>query len=188
MILETIKSIKWESIDDIVLFLLENDITSISQGFFTKVYRIEGKILKLNVGDPDYAFIRYYEYFNSYPSIHAPRCEYFNLIPRNSNYHYVMITEELSPISQEVFELISITCLRELVIDEMKENGINFFEILEKYDLTLSNHERSQILGILNFIRNLRDIDLSIDICNTNIMLRDSIWVLNDPFVLLKVV
>lgn len=155
----------WENIQDLKDYV-EKYTVSFNQGFFTKVYEIDGKILKINCGDPDYAFDHYYEYFKNKNNIHAPVIYKYKKI----NNHYYCLTEKLINFPNFDPEHIGITSLRNLI----KGNTS---------DIKLDDFTFSQVNGIYDFIKDLNLENFSIDICQFNIMLRENTWVLNDPIV-----
>lgn len=171
---------KWNDINQLVEYLNQNNIQSFSQGFFTKVYKIDDLVLKVNCGDPDYGFMEYKTYFTSNPSIHAPICYNYKEIISNNKPHYIMLTEFLNPYPPSYTEDNSVTCLREIIRDISNGN-----KIIKKYKEELNDNEYEQIKGIYNFFKNFKKENYSIDICSVNLMLRGNIWVVNDPLVLL---
>lgn len=167
----------WNNINELIGYLKENNIQSIGQGFFTKVFKINNYILKVNCGDSDYGFMEYKKYFTNNPSIHAPKCYQYKEIISNNNPHYIMLTEELSPFPFVDPEPDSIICLRRL----LKENDYN---IINQYKI--NEFDLNQIKEIFDFFKNFKIKNYSIDMCSVNLMLRDKTWVVNDPLVLLQ--
>lgn len=156
----------WNNIYELKDYV-EQYYSPISQGFFTKVYQIDNdKILKINCGDPDIAFNHYYEYFKNKNNIHAPKIFNYKLI----NDHYYCLTEKLSPFPNFDPEHKGITFLR------------NFIKGVDN-NVELEYTDKDQVYEIYDFIKDLDLNGFSIDICQNNIMLRDGIWILNDPIV-----
>lgn len=170
-----------ETINDVLNLLDKNGIVSLNQGFFTKVFRVGDKILKVNCGDPDYGFMRYHDYFIEHPSIHSPECYQYKVI----NDHYLMLTDILKPFPYSFPENNGISFLRELVEEHLYDHNQDHRDIIKTYkDLDINTTE--QVFGIFNFLKDFKDNDYNIDICSVNLMLKENIWILNDPFVLIK--
>lgn len=172
---------KWNNINEMIEYLSDNNIQSFNQGFFTKVYKIDDFILKVNCGDPDFGFMEYKKYFTNNPSMHAPICYNYREIISNNKPHYVMLTEQLIPFPYSDPEHIGITCLRDMI-----RNNIHHKDVLNKYKNKLSDFDELQIVEIFNFFKDFDISGFNIDICSINLMLRKNIWIVNDPLVLLN--
>ena len=170
-----------DSIQEVLMFLENNGIVSLAQGYFTKVYQINDKILKVNCEDPDYGFMRYHDYFIEHPSIHSPECYQYKVIDD----HYLMLTDILEPFPFSFPENSAVVFLRELVEEHLYDSNQDYDDIVKTYH-SIDTDTKEQVFGIFNFLRDFKDSDYSIDICSVNLMLKENIWILNDPFVLIK--
>lgn len=176
--IDFIFSNEWSNVNDIIFYLNDNNIESFNQGFFTKVFLIDGYVLKINCGDIDYGFKEYIKFIITHPSIHAPVIMNYKEI----NGHYIMLTELLTPMISKV-EPLSVTYLRELIKENLYEDKKDFESIREKFESMLEVDEIKQISEIFNFFKDFNNSEFSIDICLINIMLRGTTWVINDPLV-----
>lgn len=169
---------EWISMFELISYIESINGKLLGQGYFSKVYNIDGCIIKINCGDSDLGYMAYKSYFDSNYSIHAPICYRYRTIKIKNSIHYIMMTEYLKPFPYVHPEPLSISLLRES-LKSIIYDKIEIFN--DNFKLLMTNDEFDNIKGIYSFFKNFNNTEFDLDICIDNIKLRNNIWILNDP-------
>lgn len=104
---------EWISMFDLISYIESINGELLGQWYFSKVYNIDGYIIKINCGDSDLGYMAYKSYFDTNYSIHAPICYRYRTIKIKNSIHYIMMTEYLTSFPHAYSEPLSISLSRQ---------------------------------------------------------------------------